>query len=176
MSIISERLKYVRELRNITQMQVYNDTGIHHKTLSGYERNVSEPDIETLKKLAEYYNVDINYLLGTTNDINFQIKRFENLIKLSDFIDINLLRGPNTKKHSSKPNEFINMLKEFFLDESSGIPPKPKRTDRLFAPSKEFELYYEIRNLSPENQKEVEKYVKYLKYTEEQNNTKSPGD
>lgn len=60
MSIISYRLKSVRELKNVTQIQVYNDIGVHNKTLSGYERNVSEPDIETLRKLSPESQKDLD--------------------------------------------------------------------------------------------------------------------
>lgn len=60
MSIISYRLKSVRELKNVTQMQVYNDIGVHNKALSGYERNVSEPDIETLRKLSPESQKDLD--------------------------------------------------------------------------------------------------------------------
>ena len=51
------------------QTKVSDDTGINNKTLSGYERNISEPDIDTIKTLAEYYNISLNYLLGKTDNI-----------------------------------------------------------------------------------------------------------
>ncbi len=46
-------------------------TNVNHKTLSGYENGVSEPDLETLKILAILYNVSTDYLLGRTNDSNY---------------------------------------------------------------------------------------------------------
>lgn len=62
---LGERLKQARKNKNLTQVQVSQHTGIHNKTLSGYENGVSEPDIETLKVLADLYNVSIGYLTGT---------------------------------------------------------------------------------------------------------------
>lgn len=64
MSSLGERLKEAREKRNLKQIQVMRHTGINNKTLSGYENNVSEPDLETLKTLAELYGVKIDYFVG----------------------------------------------------------------------------------------------------------------
>lgn len=64
---IARRLKYARDLVNKSQTQVSKDTGINNKTLSGYERGVSEPDLKTLKLLSDYYNVSLNYLLGNSD-------------------------------------------------------------------------------------------------------------
>jgi len=61
---LGQRLKYAREKKNLKQTQVKNKTGIHNKTLSGYENDRAEPDFETLLKLAELYEVDINWIIG----------------------------------------------------------------------------------------------------------------
>jgi len=94
MSTIGERLKNARELNHLTQSRVYKDTGIHNKTLSGYERNLSEPDLDTFKKLAEYYDVDVNYLMGITDDPKHRIKvilgSFNNIdesLSILDFLE-----------------------------------------------------------------------------------------
>jgi transcriptional regulator with XRE-family HTH domain len=63
---IANRLRNARELTGKSQTQVSKDTGINNKTLSGYERGVSEPDLKTLKLLSDYYGVSLNYLLGNS--------------------------------------------------------------------------------------------------------------
>ncbi|MED0678716.1 helix-turn-helix domain-containing protein [Aneurinibacillus thermoaerophilus] len=71
MSHLGERLRKARERANLKQIQVYERTKINNKTLSRYERGGSEPDIETLKTLAELYNVSLEWLLtGETNESN----------------------------------------------------------------------------------------------------------
>jgi len=65
---IAKRLKNARELSRKSQTQVSRDTGINNKTLSGYERGVSEPDLKTFNLLAQYYKVSVEYLLGNSND------------------------------------------------------------------------------------------------------------
>lgn len=65
---IAKKLKESREFVGKSQTQVSKDTGINNKTLSGYERGVSEPDLNTLKILATYYSVSLDYLLGVSNN------------------------------------------------------------------------------------------------------------
>ena len=69
MLTIGDRLKMARERKGVTQTKTSEDTGINNKTLSGYERNISEPDIETLKLLAKYYNISFDFILGKTDKI-----------------------------------------------------------------------------------------------------------
>lgn len=67
-SITAQRLRLAREARNLTQTDVYKLIGIHNKTLSGYENDVSDPDLDSLKKLADLYGCSTDYLLGTEKD------------------------------------------------------------------------------------------------------------
>ena len=46
-----------------TQKQVANDLSIAPSTIVGYVQNTSEPDFSTLRLLARYFNVTIDYLL-----------------------------------------------------------------------------------------------------------------
>ena len=53
----------LKELRGKkTQLQVANDLNISIKNLSNYEVERTEPDIETLIKLADYFDVSLDYL------------------------------------------------------------------------------------------------------------------
>lgn len=56
-------LRDTREDLDLTQMKVMELTGIHHKTLSGYERNLSEPDLQTLATLCRLYRVSLDEFL-----------------------------------------------------------------------------------------------------------------
>jgi transcriptional regulator with XRE-family HTH domain len=59
-----------REAKHLTQVQVKSLTNINNKTLSGYEKGVSEPDIDTLITLANLYETSIDYLVGKTDEPN----------------------------------------------------------------------------------------------------------
>lgn len=56
-------LRLARERRGLTQTQVMNLTGINNKTLSGYENNIAEPDLQTLTTLLRLYRVSADRLL-----------------------------------------------------------------------------------------------------------------
>lgn len=64
MSSIGARLKEARELKQYTQKEIAKLLGISIGTLSGYERDYRDPDTLTLKKLAELYEVTLDYLVG----------------------------------------------------------------------------------------------------------------
>lgn len=62
-----ENLKFVRLRANLTQNQLANNLGINRSTYNGYEQGISEPSIETLKKIADYFDVSLDYLCGRQN-------------------------------------------------------------------------------------------------------------
>lgn len=57
-------LKATREDLDLSQIRVMELTGINNKTLSGYENNVAQPDIQTLAVLARLYGFSIDELFG----------------------------------------------------------------------------------------------------------------
>ena len=61
---LGEKLKEAREKANLSQQEVADKLNVSRQTISKYELNINEPDLETLKELSCIYGVDINYLLG----------------------------------------------------------------------------------------------------------------
>lgn len=64
--ILSERLKNCRKKLGFTQMQVAISCDISEKTYQNYELMQREPKIEILIKIADLYDVSIDYLVGRT--------------------------------------------------------------------------------------------------------------
>lgn len=58
------RLKELREKNGITQKAFANSCNIATSTYNQYETGKRQPDLETLKKLAEKLQVTVDYLLG----------------------------------------------------------------------------------------------------------------
>ncbi|WP_313428150.1 helix-turn-helix domain-containing protein [Siminovitchia terrae] len=86
---LGKRLKIEREKRRWSQKFVAEKIGITNTVLSNYERDYRDPDTETLKRLAELYEVSIDYLLGhetTEEDIEYYKKKIS-----KEFPDINLM-------------------------------------------------------------------------------------
>lgn len=63
MATLGSRLKRSRERKNMTQMEVAELLGISNGTLSGYERDYRDPDTDTLQRLADLYDVRVDWLL-----------------------------------------------------------------------------------------------------------------
>lgn len=60
--MIKDTLKRIRKQKGYTQDDVANFLNVKRQTYSSYERGVSLPDIETIKKLTYFFNVSINEL------------------------------------------------------------------------------------------------------------------
>ena len=61
---IAERLRDLRKEQHITQQSVADYLGIKVRTYQYYEGNGHRPDYETLVKLADFFDVTADYLLG----------------------------------------------------------------------------------------------------------------
>lgn len=58
------RLRELREERELRQTDVAQVTGIDQKTLSNYETGKTRPDSDALIRLADFFEVSIDYLVG----------------------------------------------------------------------------------------------------------------
>ena len=71
--MFAENLKYLRKLKGITQTQFAAEFNISAGTIAMWETGKRMPDSETLKKIAQYFNVSIDYLLDNekspSNDV-----------------------------------------------------------------------------------------------------------
>lgn len=63
----AERLKTLRENAGKKRQEVADSLGITRASLEYYEKGKRKPDIEVLVKIAEYYKVSTDYLLGLSN-------------------------------------------------------------------------------------------------------------
>ncbi len=59
------KLIKARENTGFTQREVARETGIPRSTLANYEIGRTQPDLENLGKLADFYGVSVDWLLGT---------------------------------------------------------------------------------------------------------------
>lgn len=56
--------KQLRLSNGLTQAEISSKLGISRSTIGMYETGAREPDFKTLEKIADFFNVDIDYLLG----------------------------------------------------------------------------------------------------------------
>ncbi len=66
------RLKEIRKTKGISQLKLAMDLHMNQNTVSRYETGEREPGINELIKIADYFNVSVDYLIGRTDNPNLQ--------------------------------------------------------------------------------------------------------
>ena len=88
---MESRIKQLREKRGLIQEILAAELGITQQMLSKYERDVLCIKVDVLKRIAEYFNVTTDYLLGVSEvkrDLQGQMKVNKTLDTYYDLIEI----------------------------------------------------------------------------------------
>ena len=72
--MFSEKLKKLRKKKRLTQEQLAEQIDVARTTYSSYEQGRREPDNETLIRIADFFNVSLDYLLERTEAPHWTIK------------------------------------------------------------------------------------------------------
>ena len=96
MDSFGKTLKTLRNSRNISATKLSEDLNIHRGSLSNWETGRRTPDSEMLLKIANYFNVSDDYLLGNDTDDTdlFNLKgdvRFLKKVKDNEMVKIPVL-------------------------------------------------------------------------------------
>ncbi|MBQ9355181.1 MAG: helix-turn-helix transcriptional regulator, partial [Clostridia bacterium] len=62
------RLKTLRKQKKISQLKLALDLNTNQNTISRYETGEREPGLKELIKIADYFNVSVDYLLERTEN------------------------------------------------------------------------------------------------------------
>ena len=81
--IFVERLSALLEEKNITQLQFSKEIGVSNVTISRYLTGERRPQIDVAIKMANFFNVSLDYLMGISLAKNFTDSKVfdKNLIK-----------------------------------------------------------------------------------------------
>jgi transcriptional regulator with XRE-family HTH domain len=123
--MLGNRLRQLRGKR--TQSEVAKILGITRARYSHYENGRNEPDTEMLQKIADYYKVSVDYLLGNEeNQTNEKDKKNADLVDLLEEIKKRpYVIDPKTGEAKYIPKErlkIINDLIEGYLREEGILP------------------------------------------------------
>lgn len=66
MSKLSNNLRHLRVEKGVYLKEVAPLLGVSVGTMSNYEKDIHEPPLDALAKLADYYGVSVDYLIGHT--------------------------------------------------------------------------------------------------------------
>ncbi|WP_237648705.1 helix-turn-helix domain-containing protein [Sediminibacillus terrae] len=65
--MLGKRLRYLREREGLSQLSLAKKLQIPNQNISNYERGFRQPDYETLQKMADFFDVTTDYLLGRSD-------------------------------------------------------------------------------------------------------------
>ena len=100
--------RQLRNRDNLSQQELGDKLGIAKSTISMYENGNREPDLETLEKIADFFNVDMDYLIGR----NITPNAYQSEVTIS-FNDVEGLVARNGKKMSTEQKmRLIKLLSE----------------------------------------------------------------
>lgn len=88
---MKSRIKQLRQKRGVIQKILAAELGITQQMLSKYERDITLIKVDILKKIAAYFNVTTDYLLGVSDvkrDIKGQMKVNETLDAYYDLVEV----------------------------------------------------------------------------------------
>ncbi|MBU3876487.1 helix-turn-helix transcriptional regulator [Faecalicatena sp. AGMB00832] len=66
MADFAKVLRLLRNKKGFSQQELADSLGISKSAVNMYERGERQPNFETLELIADYFNVDLDYLLGRT--------------------------------------------------------------------------------------------------------------
>lgn len=69
------RLKELRKQKGLTLVELGKEVNLANNTLSRYERGIREPNISMLIKLADYFNVTVDYLIGREDEEELKVEK-----------------------------------------------------------------------------------------------------
>ena len=82
--MFGERIENLRKEKGITQDELSNKFGISQQTISLYEIEKKEPNVEMLIKMADYFGVTTDYLLGRSDKKNDGIVHINQPISVAE--------------------------------------------------------------------------------------------
>lgn len=108
--MLSERLKTLRSEAKLTQKEIAEKLEISQQFYAKWESNKSKPASKNLNKLADFFNVSVDYLLGNTNERNSQFE-----LDLDDALDKSVAYDGNELSDSDRET-IKEYLRDFFAN------------------------------------------------------------
>ena len=68
MNNFGNKIRELRKKKGISQLRLATDLNTTQNTISRYETGEREPGIDELIKIADYFNVSVDYLIGRTEN------------------------------------------------------------------------------------------------------------
>ena len=114
MSFFGKNIKKIRTVKGMSQSAFAEIFGLKRATLGAYEEHRSEPKIETIIKIANYFSIKIDNLLTNEITVNELLQFKESLTTLSeDMQKKQFAKIPCITENNS--SDYVHHLKMIFL-------------------------------------------------------------
>lgn len=128
MAEIKDRIVSLRNEKNITQSQLAEELNISPSAIGMYEQGRRKPSYELLEEICDYFNVDMDYLMGRS-DIKNRYQAglkydWENKKEEKE----NDIFSQLTDEELVKLEKFKNMSTVMFMNEGNDISDEDKET------------------------------------------------
>lgn len=111
--IFSKRLFQLRESKGLSRQAVADDLDITRASLEYYEKGMRTPNLETIFKISEYYQVSIDYLFGKIDNASKNV----NTALISDYLGLSEDSIFALHELSEKDKKIIN----FFIQSCTSL-------------------------------------------------------
>lgn len=108
--LFGDRLKELRKERNLTQEDIASMFDVTKNAVYSWEVGKSQPSIEIIKRLAQYFGVTIDYLLNFTQDDVDKMEKLKTALKEAGMWDYNI--DDMSREDFEKAMQIVAMLKE----------------------------------------------------------------
>lgn len=112
--MIGEKIRELRQNVGLLQSELAQKIGVSTSTIGMYEQNRRDPDTDTLKRLADFFSVSTDYLLGRTQVEQIDKKLQDNNIAIAANSKVDLGKLAQVDNKTAK---LINTLIDDFLSD-----------------------------------------------------------
>jgi len=120
MASFASRLKELRKEFGLTQLDLSKIINIGKSTVSMYESGKRKPELETLEAIADYFNVNMEYLLGKSEIKNYHEQNLGDL-KVSNIYPIEKKKFPLLGNVACGQPTLANENFEGYIESGSNI-------------------------------------------------------
>lgn len=131
--MFSEQLRKLRRERKLTQIELGNLLNVSNGTIAMWETDKRQPDIATLKRIAEYFNVSVDYLMGREPDKNVRgVQLNRSVVKVPVFgtipagVPIDMVEDSYIEDEEEIPADWLRGGNEYFALRVRGESMMPK--------------------------------------------------
>lgn len=117
--MLSDRITELRKRKGLTQSEMSRRLGVHRGTYSNYESGKREPDHDMTVKIANFFEVTTDFLLGKSNEPQLSEEEDQALThEAIRFIEkLNSLPADKREKYEERIRAYLKGLEDAIEDE-----------------------------------------------------------